>query len=952
MQAGPGGAPLVDRDATLVAGSRALSAAQAGRGQVLVVSGPAGIGKSAVLAALVEQASSGGMRVLRARGSHVEADFAFGVVRQLADPALRQAPPAGGLLQGIPATALAALGVPGAAAEPVHDLLPTVLQGLHRLVSSLATTRPLALVVDDVHWSDAPSLMFVEYLARRIGDSPVAVVLGLRMPDQDGEQAQAAVARMVAAGDAVQSCLTGLSPGAAAVLAERRLGRRPDEQFVTACHAATGGNPFLLCALLDDVARTGAAPSGQVAATLHTLAPEAVCRDVLVRLHRLPQELRAVAQAVAVLGGNASVRAAAAVAGHTGPATDEAADALAVAGLLSAGRPLDFVHPLLRQAVYSDLPAGRRSRLHRDAARELVRVGAAPARAASHLLQVEPGDEEWACSVLRRAAADASGAGLPATAVLYLQRALDEAPAAAERGPILLELGLAQAHAALPACTETLAAALTEGVAAERRAEVSLALARALWYLAGDAVGALGVLDAVDAASLDPDMGMRVVAQRVELRVGWVDGLGGLGAAEQARAAAELEVLAPSARPPRPESAVVLGTLARRALEQGEPSETAAALARDAVEAGPESLLYSSGPDVLVWAEDYTTAALVLDDLLDEAARSGSAYAFGVGSLWRGVLGFRLGRLVAAEADCRACVDLMTDLGVQGLSYPTAFLAEVLLERDVDAAAAVLAGVPTSRGGFSEFYLHARGRLRAAQGRLDEAVEDLTAAGARATSPAILPWRSSAARVLAQAGQRAAAVELARDEVALTSRQGGRRAQAVALAALGRALGPGEGLPVLEASLAALNDSPAALVRAGVLADLGRFHRLARRIPQAREALRAGLDLADACGARLLADEIRSELVASGARPRRAATTGVAALTASERRVAELAATGKSNRDIAHALFVSPWTVASHLTRVYQKLGVPGREQIGEVLDAPAHHTGSPVARARRAVDR
>jgi DNA-binding CsgD family transcriptional regulator len=132
-----------------------------------------------------------------------------------------------------------------------------------------------------------------------------------------------------------------------------------------------------------------------------------------------------------------------------------------------------------------------------------------------------------------------------------------------------------------------------------------------------------------------------------------------------------------------------------------------------------------------------------------------------------------------------------------------------------------------------------------------------------------------------------------------------------------------------------LASSPARLEYAHALAALGSALRRSRRPSEGREPLRRALELADVCGASGLAEHVRSELYATGARPRTSALSGVEALTASEHRVAVLAAQGQTNRDIAQALFVTPKTVEVHLTNAYRKLGIRSRRELSAAL-APA----------------
>jgi DNA-binding NarL/FixJ family response regulator len=129
-----------------------------------------------------------------------------------------------------------------------------------------------------------------------------------------------------------------------------------------------------------------------------------------------------------------------------------------------------------------------------------------------------------------------------------------------------------------------------------------------------------------------------------------------------------------------------------------------------------------------------------------------------------------------------------------------------------------------------------------------------------------------------------------------------------------------------------LERAPARLEQAKALAALGGALRHRRKPTKAREPLRRALELADVCGAHALVDTVRSEIYATGARPRTTALSGVLALTASERRVADLAAGGRTNRDIAQTLYVTPKTVEVHLSNAYRKLGIASRNDLTRAL--------------------
>ena len=142
----------------------------------------------------------------------------------------------------------------------------------------------------------------------------------------------------------------------------------------------------------------------------------------------------------------------------------------------------------------------------------------------------------------------------------------------------------------------------------------------------------------------------------------------------------------------------------------------------------------------------------------------------------------------------------------------------------------------------------------------------------------------------------------------------------------------GDGTEHLEEACSLLEGAPARLEHAKALAAVGGVLRRARRPTEAREPLRRALELADSCGAQPLADHVRAEIYASGGRPRTTALRGVLALTASERRVADLAAEGQTNRDIAQALYVTPKTVEVHLSNAYRKLGIESRRELPRAL--------------------
>jgi DNA-binding CsgD family transcriptional regulator len=196
----------------------------------------------------------------------------------------------------------------------------------------------------------------------------------------------------------------------------------------------------------------------------------------------------------------------------------------------------------------------------------------------------------------------------------------------------------------------------------------------------------------------------------------------------------------------------------------------------------------------------------------------------------------------------------------------------------------------------------------------------------------VVPWRSAAATAYAALGNVGEARKLASEEVELARSFGAPRAIGIALDAAGLVEGKERGIALLSEAVEVLESSGADLEHARALTDLGAALRRSNRRKDARAPLRRGLDIAHRCGGQALAERAREELLATGARPRRLVLTGVDALTASERRVAELATKGLTNREIAQSLFVTPRTVEVHLSHAYAKLEIASRAELAGAL--------------------
>jgi DNA-binding CsgD family transcriptional regulator len=912
-----------------------IERAVAGEGGLVVVEGPAGIGKSRLLAEARSRAE-GPMRVLSARGSELEGEFAFGVVRQLFEAELAAPERRRALLSGAAAPAAAVFGEPDVGSEGGGGASFAALHGLYWLVLALAEERPLALAVDDLHWCDRPSLLFLAYLARRLDSQPVLLLTGLRdsepgnHPDLLGEIANDPAATSVRLGP--------LGAADVATFVEQGLGAAPEEAFAAACRDSTGGNPLLLSQLVSALRGEGVSPDTAHVADVKAIGPRAVSRTVLLRLSRLPDDARSVARAVAVLGEGAALPAVAGLAGVDDRRVAEATRRLAGVEILRPEPPLAFAHPLVRDAVYHELSPGERELEHARAA-VLLRDADAPAeQVAAQLLHTSPRREPWAAELLWKAGRAAMQAGAADSAVAYLRRALDEFPADGERGPLLLELGTAEALTSGPAAAKHLASAYEELVEPEARAEAAGMLGRALIFMGSPE----------EAASIARRAVAELPDELADLRMG-LEALESMTVFFGAPGAGRLSRLRALRRPPEGgPGACMLAAMA--AWEAVGTDGTAAESARLALAALDGGQLRSADPALISFAAIVTLVVAdrpevveIWSQALADAHSRGSLLSASSTHLWHGFGQLRRGDLAAAEESIRAAAEEFTVWGHSSyaINHTLCHLASVLYERGrSDEAFRLLEEIGTvdPRSNAMGWWSATRAQLLTAMGRPAEALsaaDELARYCASMPDPARLWWRSIKAEALDRLDRREEAVELAREELDVTRAFGAPWSLGRTLRVLGT-LEREAGLDRLREAVDVLEGSTARLEHAKALAALGSGLRLARKPTEAREPLRRALELAGSCGAEGLAEHVRSELHATGSRPRRDALSGVESLTPSERRVADLAAAGRTNREIAQELYVTPKTVEVHLSSAYRKLGIGSRHELPAALGATA----------------
>ena len=587
--------------------------------------------------------------------------------------------------------------------------------------------------------------------------------------------------------------------------------------------------------------------------------------------------------------------------------------------------------------MYADLSGPERALGHERAA-ELLADGGAPAqRVAAHLLHVPPRGRASVVATLREAAQRASGEGAADVARSYLERALAEPPDEHQRADVLFELGSAELRSGQPGALGHLQEALGLVQGQPRSVEIALALANAhfAWdvYLFEAADGLQRTIE-----SLDPRD--TALAQRLEAElIMWAR----FDARLYSMARERLARIADRASEESLGGRMLLMLVASELARTGESPDRARELVGRALAGG--ALLgdetreaYMVAVAVLVSLDELDDAVRHYTDLLEFARSRGSAFVFAQASSFRALATLRRGDLAEAEADARPAVEAALPL-----AYTYAHLAEVLAERG-ELAEAIrtleLSSVHENQPTWNTAYLlEPRARLRIASGEVKEGLADLLAAGERIESfgirnPSYSAWRSQAALALLGLGDRQEARRLVGEEIDLARRWRAPRPLGVALRAAGLVEGGDDGIELLRESVGVLVTSQARLERAKSFTELGAALRRANRRAEARPMLEEGLELARRCGASVLAERAHTELLATGARPRRLVRSGVDSLTSSERRIAQMATEGQTNREIAQALFVTPKTVETHLSHVYRKLEIQARSQLAGAMAA------------------
>jgi DNA-binding CsgD family transcriptional regulator len=924
---------LLQRENELAVVAAALGSARHHKGGLAVISGPLGSGKSVLLRALPGLAGLRHTLVLRSSGSPLERDYSFGVVRQLLEPALSAVPDevrqrwladAAGAARTVFADDLAEQAVPAEQA---------VLLGLLTLVERISAEQTLLILVDDLQWSDEPSLRWLAQLAIRLERMRILVVVTVR----EGEPgaARPMVAQITTAASA-RLRPRPLSLAGTGALVDAEFGRAADEEFVRACQETTGGNPMFLAAIVREASLSKMPPRAEHAQWIRSLRPAKLRTRLIDCLRSQPEQVQALAKAIAILGSRADMEIVGGLADLEEIDCAVAIRTMHRLGLLASESRPAFIHPVVGDAVDDLMTVRERESLHAVAVR-LLHFGSYPAeQVAEQLLTTSSPQGNWAVVVLRTAADIALGTGAPEVAARYLRRALlDTAPDSEDRAQLLVDLAMAEREFNLAASIRHICYAIPLFTGVRDRAAAVVTITPAMLAGAPAAVRALVPRIAAQLGELDgPTDADRVLMLQLEARMRYA---GYLDPAELTDMVRRLEEL--GSRPSVDSSAereLLTVLLPAAMLTMRKPHHEIARLAELILAREPAVPRHAHGTlpllvSMLVATETVSQLRPWLQMSLELARSQGAVTEQALIRTGQALVAMSTGRIVEAKLAAAEALELITPDELAASPIAAINLAAVALTiQDGDLIAQALAGdqgtsaLPCS--GLFTGFIHGlaagiSGDHRTGLEHLLESGRQLERQGWR--NPALHPWRTVAAEFSRRLGDLSAARALAEEERLRAANWGTPAAYGRAQRVLGELTEGPDGIGLLREAVATLegsiNQRELALA---MLALGGRLGGHADR--EATVLLHRCRELAIECGDTGLAR--RAEC-----RPGRGSAPGTT-LTKGENRVLQLAVDGHTNRAIAESLGVSLRAVEKHLTSIYRKLGVHRRDELADVL--------------------
>jgi DNA-binding CsgD family transcriptional regulator len=904
---------LLGRDHEQLTLVRLLEDARVGHSGVLAILGEAGIGKSALLAYAEEQA--GGMKVLRARGVQSEAHIPFAGLFELLRPALPW-------IDQIP-------GPQAAALESALALRPASAQGRFAvgaatlsLLAAYADEAPVAVLVDDTHWLDGSSADALLFAFRRLIADPVAVVLTVRA----GEPS------LLDGADLATLRLKGLDRASAAKLLRRQRDEPISQNLADRLHHDTGGNPLALLELGEERKMLADLPPGAPLA-----AGTSIARVYLLRSRSLPERTRdALVLAAALDSGEVPVLARAAP--MLGLDLSDLIPAEAAALITVQDSRVEFRHPLARSAIYGDSPAERRRAVHRALAGALPDADAD--RRAWHLALASFGPDDAASSALEQAGQRARQRSAYEVSSRSFERAARLAPEEVRQGRLLYSAADA---AWLGGLADRATALLDEASLHAPAPELAVSIEQLRGHIAtrrgpvGEAQQIL-LTGAEHAAPIDPERAVVMLAEAVNASFY-------AGDAATMRLAAER---AASLAPHGSEGRTAFFALIAQGMAlifSGEGERGAPAI-RAAVEVLERSDELRDDPRLLAWA---AMGPLWLREVNIGRALADRALAVARSKSAVGVLPFVLTHVALQQAATDRWAEAQA-----GFYEAIALARETGQRTELGASLARLAWLEARQGRSEQSRLHAGealsvsrdmglgvcevwaiaalGDLELGLGRPEAALahfeEQQAVLALRGIADVDLSPAPELVEIYLRLGRNQEAAETAEE----FERDASAKAQPWALARAARCRGlltaQDKSDQHFETALTLHGQTPDAFETGRTHLAYGSHLRRARHRVRAREQLRAAADVFDRLGADPWAETARAELAATGETARRRDLTTLSDLTAQELQVALSLAAGRTTRETAAALFLSPKTIEYHLRNVYRKLAIGSRSEL------------------------
>lgn len=917
---------LIGRDEEIEALAALFVDHAARRTHVTVIRGPVASGKTALLRAVAERAVAADAILLEAVASRAERGLPLAVLDQLFRG--RQLPAAATTRIAAATSQVAQVLADSAGAgqpaerdpQAVSPLLARMFDSLLEVLADLSRDRPVVIAVDDMQYADIESLQCLSYLARRVGDSPILVVLTECAETLPADRQLHA--EMLRQGSCWSVTLAPLPPASVTLLLAQHVGAENAARLTSDCHAMTGGNPLLVNALGEDFRVTADGSPAE-------LVPGPAFRSAVVTcLHRYEPATVELGQALAILGADVRLSLLAEMLAVSPESATQAIAALTASGLLESVR---FRHEQAREAVLGQMTAEERAAMHGRAARALYQIGASPTDLARHLMVANPGRTRWALAALQAAADQALADGETSQAVDYLRRARREAVNGQQRAAIRFSL----ARAEWLIDPERAARHLMDLVGDARAGLLHRdCLGELAYYLlwAGDTGSVAEILAVLDLGSANADLSPAATSRHPGF---WSprEFLYPDAVTPARRTVWDSKAASPAVRPPP------LGRPLSGVKDDGDAAATRA----------EKILAERGGSDPTLASVTAALMTLICEDMLDRAASwcgmlllesdppDGNPLWHAVLTALSAMIETRRGNLPAARAQARAALSSLTPKawGVAvGNPLSSLLLAASASHEPEVAAKCLRTPVPEAMFGtiYGLLYLSARGEYFLATGRPQAALADFTDCGNRMSSwgldlPGLVPWRIKAAEAQLALGDNGQARELSQAQLEQAQTRF-PRTRGISLRVLAATSHPTKRVAMLRESAEILEDSGAQLELSRTFTELSNAHLALGEHGRAQRAARQAWTLAERCGAQL--PQTALGRIDTGKRePGDGADTGLLAqLSEAEQRVARLAAYGYRNGQIASKLYITVSTVEQHLTHIYRKLGIAGRAEL------------------------